>query len=162
MWRNSSSAFPVGSQSCGPRSCRLGSAGCLDLVAWLKSSSLSWLGGKCTSKVVRSILVHFWVRGGKNEVLADFTKLIIFMTEMIYEEWECSEGRAEKTEKWNHLFEVMSHLWQFSAQITDLWKSIRFSIQICKFVNCSNRWVLHMEWVLWVSWMNPESKNDQD
>ena len=28
----------------------------------------------------------FLGQGGKNKVLADFTKLIIFMTEMIYEE----------------------------------------------------------------------------
>ena len=50
MWRNNSSAFPVGGQSCGPRSCRWGSAGCLDLVVWLKSSSLSSLGGSVQAK----------------------------------------------------------------------------------------------------------------
>ena len=42
------------------------------------------------------------------------------------------------------------------------WKSMRFSVQTCKFVKCSNRWILHMKWVLWVSWMNPECENDQD
>ena len=50
MWWNSSSAFPVGGQSCGPRSCRWGSAGCLDLVVWLKSSGLFLLGGSVQAK----------------------------------------------------------------------------------------------------------------
>ena len=50
MWWNNSSAFPVGGQSCGPRSCRWGSAGCLDLVVWLKSSGLFSLGGSVQAK----------------------------------------------------------------------------------------------------------------
>ena len=50
MWRNNSSAFPVGDQSCGPRSCSWSSAGCLDLVVWLKSSSLSSVGSSVQAK----------------------------------------------------------------------------------------------------------------
>ena len=50
MWRNNSSAFPVENQSCGLRSCSWSSAGCLDLVVWLKSSSLSSLGSSVQAK----------------------------------------------------------------------------------------------------------------
>ena len=35
------------------------------------------------SELVRSTLVHFRVRGGENDVLADFTKLVFFMTNML-------------------------------------------------------------------------------
>ena len=35
---------------------------------------------------MRSTLVHFGVRGAKNDVLADFTKLVIFMTKLIQDQ----------------------------------------------------------------------------
>ena len=33
--------------------------------------------------MVRSTLVHFGVRGAENDVLTDFTKLVVFMTKLI-------------------------------------------------------------------------------
>ena len=59
------------------------------------------LGFACQA-VVQSTLVHFGARGAPNDVLADFTKLIIFMTKVIQDQE--LYAFIEKAERCNVLF----------------------------------------------------------
>ena len=49
--------------------------------------------------MVRSTLVHFGVRGAENDVLDDFTKLVIFMPKLIQHKELCALRRESRKVK---------------------------------------------------------------
>ena len=72
--------------------------------------------------------MHFWVRGAKNDVLADFAEEVIFRT--IFKDENKYARKKTKAERSDVLFIQTIDIRQLSAWITDLRDHMIFSARM--------------------------------
>ena len=77
--------------------------------------------------------MHFWVRGAKNDVLADFAEEVIFRT--IFKDENKYARKKTKAERCDVLFIQTIDIGQISAWITDLRDYIIFQLECETWVN---------------------------